>query len=298
MSIPRRFLGRTQLNVSTLGFGSMGLRGPRTWGERVASEQQAEQVLNRVVDLGINLFDTAPDYGLAEERIGKYLAHRRDDWIVATKCGCTPIQHADHLEVRHTWTRPTLRDNVDGSLRRLRTEAIDILQLHGGTAATALAEGLVDEMQALKRAGKVRFLGVSSALPDIEGYAEIAELDVFQLPYSCLNPEHESIMQSLVAQERGVIIRGGIARGGPEAEIQRPEVNAVWERAQLDQLLPAGMSRAELILRYTLSQPACHTTIVGTANLEHLSANAESAARGPLPHDLVQQISQRVALRG
>jgi aryl-alcohol dehydrogenase-like predicted oxidoreductase len=278
MSIPQRTLGRTNLQVSVLGFGSMGLRGPRTWGVRVASEELAEQVLNTALDLGINFIDTSPDYGLAEERIGKYLSHRRDEFILATKCGCTPIQHSNHLEVRHSWTRDTLRGNVDQSLTRLRCEAIDILQLHGGNPHTAQQAGLIDEMQSLQRAGKVRFLGVSSSLPEIIDFAQIAALDVFQLPYSCLIPEHETILRALAADGRGTIIRGGIARGGPEAEIQRPEVNEAWKRAQLDRLLPAGMSKAEFILRQTLSHPACHTTIVGTANLTHLRENAAAAS--------------------
>ena len=295
MNIPHRTLGQTELQVSVLGFGSMGLRGPRTWGVRVASEKLAEQVLNQALDLGVNLIDTAPDYGLAEERIGKYIAHRRDDFVLATKCCCTPVQHADHLEIQHTWNRETLRMNIDQSLQRMRCETIDILKLHGGDAATVQANDLIDEMQRLQSAGKVRFLGVSSSLPQIRQFAALKEFDVFQLPYSCLAPEHGSIMQNLENDGRGIIVRGGIARGGPEAEIQRPELNAVWEQAKLDELLPEGTTKAEFILRCTLAHPACHSTIVGTANLEHLQANARAASRGPLEADIVAEVHRRVA---
>ncbi|MFM7836514.1 MAG: aldo/keto reductase, partial [Planctomycetaceae bacterium] len=87
-------LGKTLTPVSRLGFGSMGLRGPQTWGVRIVPETQAEQILHAVLDAGISLLDTAPDYGLAEERIGRYLKHRRSQFLLATKCGCDPIQHA------------------------------------------------------------------------------------------------------------------------------------------------------------------------------------------------------------
>jgi aryl-alcohol dehydrogenase-like predicted oxidoreductase len=68
----------------------------------------------------------------------------------------------------------------------------------------------------------------------------------------------------------GIIIRGGVAQGGPDAEIQRPALNDIWTRAKLDEVLPEGMIRAELILRFTLSHPHCHTTIVGTSDPAHL----------------------------
>ena len=92
----------------------------------------------------------------------------------------------------------------------------------------------------------------------------------------------------------GIIIRGGIAHGGPEAEIQRPQLNDVWTEAGLDEVLPSGMKRAELILRYTLSHPKCHTTIVGTCNSDHLAENVAAAAEGPLPAGLYEEVSARV----
>ena len=75
--LPTRILGRTGLSVSQLGYGTMGLRGPKTWGVRVVDDAVAEQILNQVLDSGINFLDTAPDYGLAEERIGRFVGHRR-----------------------------------------------------------------------------------------------------------------------------------------------------------------------------------------------------------------------------
>ena len=84
--LPKRTLGRTGLEVTTLGYGAMELRGaPRG---RDVSEEQAERILNAVLDAGINFIDTSIDYGVAEERIGRYISHRRSEYFLASKCGC------------------------------------------------------------------------------------------------------------------------------------------------------------------------------------------------------------------
>ncbi len=287
--------GTTTVPVSRLGFGSMGLRGPRTWGIRSVDENQAERVLNAVLDAGINLLDTAPDYGLAEERIGRYLRHRRSQFLLATKCGCDPLQHADHLEVRHTWTADVLRRNLETSLRRLQTDCIDILQFHGGDARTLQQAGLIDLLQSFRQQGKIRWLGISSALPHLPDLLQLAVFDAVQVPWSCLAPQHSDCIIQAAAQGCGLIIRGGIAQGGPDAEIQRPQLNDIWQQAALDDLLPPATSRAQFILRCTLSNPLHHSVIVGTASLQHLAENVAAVAAGPLPAEILQQVTLRVA---
>jgi len=288
-------LGRTGLAVTQLGYGSMGLRGPRTWGVRVVSDEDADRFLNAVLDAGINFIDTAPDYGVSEERIGRYLNSRRAEFYLATKCGCDPIQHEDRLEVRHVWTRDVIQRNIETSLRRLRTDYVDVLQFHGGDAETLQREGLIELLRGFREQGMIRFLGVSSSLPHLPGLIGLGVFDTFQIPYSCLAPEHHDWITRAAASGAGIIIRGGIAQGGPEAEIQRPALNDIWTRAKLDEVLPQGTKRAELILRSTLSHPDCHTTIVGTCSPDHLAENLAAAARGPLPSELYDEIRSRIA---
>lgn len=291
----KRTLGRTGLQVSPLGYGSMGLRGPKTWGVRVVSDEAAEAFLHRVLDAGINFLDTSPDYGQSEERIGKYLSHRRSEFYLATKCGCVYTQHDDHLEIDHVWQADVIRRNLETSLQRLRTDYVDLLQFHGGDAATIERAGLIDLLRTFRDQGLVRFIGVSSSLPNLPGMIALGAFDTFQIPYSCLAPEHHDLITQAAATGAGIIIRGGIAQGGPEAEIQRPALNDIWSRARLDELLPAGIAKAELILRYTLGHPYCHTTIVGTCNPQHLADNLSAAERGPLPASLQTEIAARVA---
>ncbi len=288
-------LGRTGLDVTQLGYGSMGIRGPRTWGVRDVSEQAADEFLNSVLDAGINFIDTSPDYGISEQRIGEYIGSRRSEFFLATKCGCFYTQHDDQLEIDHVWKKDVIQRNIETSLQRLRTDYIDVLQFHGGDAETLHREGLIDLLSNFRDQGIVRFIGASSSLPNLPGLIDLGVFDTFQVPYSCLAPIHHDLITRAAETGAGIIIRGGVAQGGPDAEIQRPALNDIWTQAKLDEVLPAGMNRAELILRYTLSHPHCHTTIVGTCNPTHLAENVAAAERGSLPTELYKLVTARVA---
>ena len=98
-----RTLGRTGLNVTVLGYGAMEIRGSEAWGGPEVADDHADRILNAVLDGGINFIDTAPDYGLSEQRIGRSIAHRRDEYFLATKCGCI-IPRPDNAP-DHAWTR-------------------------------------------------------------------------------------------------------------------------------------------------------------------------------------------------
>jgi aryl-alcohol dehydrogenase-like predicted oxidoreductase len=119
MAIMTRTLGRTRANVTVLGYGAMELRGlPR--GPEITGDD-AGRLLNAVLDGGINLIDTSPDYGRSEELIGAHVGHRREEYFLASKCGC-PMKHATNAPPRypHDYSQRNVRANVDQSLRRLR----------------------------------------------------------------------------------------------------------------------------------------------------------------------------------
>jgi aryl-alcohol dehydrogenase-like predicted oxidoreductase len=284
------------MEVTQLGYGSMGLRGPRTWGVRVVDDQSADRFLNRVLDVGINFIDTSPDYGASEERIGKYISSRRDEFYLATKCGCVFEQCQDHLELDHVWEQDVIRGNLETSLARLQTDYIDLLQFHGGDAVTLTKNGLVDLLCEFRAEGLVRHIGVSSSLPNLPALVQLGVFDTFQIPYSCLAPQHDDCIRQAAATGAGIILRGGIAQGGPDAEIKRPKLDSIWDAARLDELLDfePGTSRAEFIFRFTIAHPHCDTTIVGTCNHEHLDENLSAVAKGPLPDELIAQVVQRV----
>jgi aryl-alcohol dehydrogenase-like predicted oxidoreductase len=300
-------LGRTGLQVTRLGYGAMERRGaPRG---RAVDATDAGRVLNAVLDAGINFIDTSPDYGMSEELIGEHISSRRDEFFLASKCGCAvgaPRPEPGQIPP-HVFTPENIRAGVEQSLRRMRTDHLDLVQFHISPSRETLEEhGAVEALAELRDEGKTRFIGMSGTLPNLPDHITMGVFDAFQIPYSALEPEHGEAMSDAASAGSGTIIRGGVARGAPEKpadafaaypERMRGALEARrdrWSAADLDGVLD-GMSRMEFMLRYTLSHPDMHTTIVGTANLEHLAANVTAAAKGPLPPDVLAAARQRLA---
>ena len=125
----RRTLGGTGADVTILSYGAMELRGgPR--GPEIADED-AGRLLNAVLDAGLNLIDTSPDYGRSEELIGTHIGHRRDEFFLASKCGCPlELPAATPPPYPHDYSPGNVRADVEQSLRRLRTDHLDLVQVH------------------------------------------------------------------------------------------------------------------------------------------------------------------------
>lgn len=296
--LPTRPLGRTGLNVTVLGFGAMELRGaPR--GPDI-SESEAERLLNSVLDGGINFIDTSIDYGRSEERIGRYIAHRRDEYFLASKCGCVVGgAQRDHLH-----TAENIRRGVENSLRLLKTDRLELVQFHRSlTPEEFERDGALQEALKLKAEGKVRFLGVSGTLPNLARQIGMNVFDAFQIPYSALQREHEELIDSAAQAGAGTIIRGGVARGAPtdwqrtNHRVPGTTMQDRWDGAKLDELLD-GATRLEFTLRFTLSHPGLSTTIVGTRNPDHLRDNIGFAKKGPLAPSIVAEAKRRLAAAG
>jgi aryl-alcohol dehydrogenase-like predicted oxidoreductase len=263
--IERRQLGRTGLSVTALGFGAMDLGGPPAANE--ISDDEAGRVLNAVLDSGINFIDTAVCYGTSEARIGRAISHRRGEFILATKCGCQP---GKPMGTPNIHTAANIRAGVEHSLRMMRTDYIDIVQFHQSlTRSMWEAEGALDELLRLKQEGKLRFIGVSGILPNLVEQIDSSLFDVFQIPYSALQREHEDVIAKASTAGAGIIIRGGVARGAPTDWNKRyymltsDELSGRWEKAQLDELL-GGMSRIEFMVRFAIAEPSLDSTIIGT----------------------------------
>src|SRR5262249_33900375 len=271
--LPKRELGRTGLQVTILGYGAMELRGaPRA---RPTTDKQAETILNAVLNAGINYIDTSIDYGVSEERIGRYISHRRSEYYLASKCGClvgAPTAPVGQVSP-HVYTRDNIIAGVEQSLVRMKTDYLDLVQFHISPSKQILEEnGSVDALMELKEAGKVRFIGMSGTLPHLRDHIAMGVFDVFQIPYSAMEREHEAAIAAASKAGAGIVIRGGAAKGAPSEGKQMGRQWERWQRARLDDLLD-DMTAMEFILRFTFSNPDLDTTIVGTANLTHLHDN-------------------------
>jgi aryl-alcohol dehydrogenase-like predicted oxidoreductase len=298
-TLEKRRLGRTGLEVTALGYGAMEVRGPRIWGGRPVTEEQADTILNAVLDAGINFIDTSNDYGRSEEFIGKYLSHRRSEFILATKCGCKVVyKDANTDETPHEWTRENLFRGLHESLHRMKTDYVDVMQLHNATVEQVEQGDLVAVLQEMKRQGKVRWIGASSTLPHIATYIEWGVFDTFQIPYSALERRHENTITQAALAGAGIIDRGGVARGEPGEGLGGTERWEKFEAAKLDELREPGESRTAFLLRFLLSHPHIHTTIVGTLNPAHLRENVVIAAKGPLPADVYAEAKRRLDAAG
>jgi aryl-alcohol dehydrogenase-like predicted oxidoreductase len=308
MAIMTRALGRTGADVTILGYGAMELRG-RPRGPEI-SDEHAGRLLNAVLDGGINLIDTSPDYGRSEELIGRYIGHRREEYFLASKCGCPLELPADvPPPYPHDYSQKNVRAGVEQSLRRLRTDRLDLVQVHMSPPVATLEENhTIDALKDLQAAGKIRFIGMSGILPDLPGHIAMNVFDAFQIPYSAVQRDHENLITEAADQGAGTLIRGGVARGAASEEknwtvgplTQDPGVGQRnWETSDIEGLISqAGIGRQEFILRFTLSHPALSTTIVGTASPAHLASNIAVAEKGPLPPDLYEEAKKRLPAPG
>ena len=287
--LPTAILGRTGREVTRLGFGAMEIRGaPRG---RAVTDEQAETILNAVLDAGINFIDTARSYGLSEQYIGSYISDRRSEYFLATKGGRYQAGETD-------WTEEHLFRGMDESLQRLQVDYVDTLQLHSPTVEEVEQGNLVAGLRKLREQGKVRWLGNSTRLPDLPTFLDWGVFDVFQIPYSALERTHEDLITKAAEAGIGTVIRGGVAKGEPGAGRGSAETWRKLEEAGLDEFREAGESRTSFMLRFTLTHPHVHTIIVGTQRPEHLRENVEAALRGPLSPAVYAEVKRRLDVVG
>ncbi len=273
-----RSFGKTGLKVSVLGLGGAEIGGLSV-GQKIAGK-----ILGAALDAGINVIDTAECYTNSEELIGKAIAHRRGDYHLFTKCGHV-TGALDYLRF-HEWDPRLITKSVDRSLKNLRTENVDLLQLHS-CSHTRLRKGdVIRAVEEAKRAGKTRFIGYSGDGEDAIYAIETGAFDALQVSVSIA--DQESIERVLpLANKHGL---GIIAK--------RPVANAVWMRNRVsssdysreywDRLKKlefdflAKPDAFQTALRFTLSVPGVHTAIVGTSKPTRIAGNVEVASSGAL----------------
>jgi aryl-alcohol dehydrogenase-like predicted oxidoreductase len=165
------------------------------------------------------------------------------------------------------------------------------------------ADDTIETVQALRQEGKTRFIGMSGILPNLPDHIAMGIFDVFQIPYSAVQREHEDLITTAAGTGAGILLRGGTARGGPAADkawrqgplgMPAGEGQRRWESSGIEDLL-GEMPRLEFMLRFTLSHPALSSAIVGTSNPAHLRANVAIAGKGPLPDGLYEAARARLA---
>ena len=272
-------LGSTDLQVTQLGYGAARIDA--------IPDDQAEVLLNTLVDDGITFIDTADCYGRSEELIGRCLGPRLRECVVATKCGCLIAG-----EEGEAYTGPVVTNSIERSLRRLGVDHLDLVLIHT-CSAEFLHGGATDALLAARDAGKVCYTGYSGDGEDALEAVAMGVFDALQVTFNVVN--QEALAEVLPAAEEagmGVIAKRPIAnarladsespvhRDGPHWDSARPvlEEHGVWE----DPL--------ELSLRFTLSHDVVSSAIVGTTDVDHARANVGRAAAGPLPPAVMETL--------
>lgn len=275
-----RPFGNTGLDVPALGFGAGHI------GDLALDEHATGELLNAALDAGITLMDTARGYGASEERIGRHLAHRRDEFVLSTKVGYGIPGFDD-------WTGPCIAAGIDTALGLLRTDRIDIAHLHTCPLDVLERGDVIDALDAAVAAGKVRVAAYSGDNAELEWAVASGRFGSVQ---TSVNLFDQRVIDRGLAEARsrglGVIAKRPVANA-PWRFGERPVgdyCEPYWERMQAMQFDPAGLEWQELALRFAAFQPGVGTVIVGTRSVGHLRRNAELVEKGPLPDETVGAI--------
>lgn len=290
-----RRLGKTELKVSIIGIGTWQFGGE--WGLQF-NQDEADAILDKAKDLGINLIDTAECYGdhLSESFIGSYIQRRnREHWVIATKFG-----HQFHERFTRTdeWSPKDVIKQLDASLRALRTDYIDLYQFHSGPDAAFDNDELWTLLDKQVQAGKIRHLGTSIGSNDNLHQTEAStkvNSQAIQVVYNRLDriPE-ERVFPSCQEQDLGVLARVPLASGylsgkyKPGAVFDETDVRHKHDREntlqklqevqRIEQLeVPEGMDMAKWALAWCLKHPAVTTVIPGCKNPDQVATNANAA---------------------
>ncbi|MBS11912.1 MAG: hypothetical protein CME19_09975 [Gemmatimonadetes bacterium] len=280
-----RPLGKTGLDVSEIGLGAAQI------GNRSLPEEQAESVLRTALDAGINFIDTAAMYGVSEERIGRYVSDRQDDFVLATKCGDYQIEEAGTWKTVKDYSPEGITETIDASRKKLQMDVIDIVQFHGVPGDKDDEEAAYDALMGAKENGWVKFVGVSQDGQKGADAAEQWDLDTQEFTYNVLFQEADTFLfPSLREHEMGAIIKRPIANA-VYTMTERPEgaFNGVpWDRAQDYPLadIAGDIPLVDFALKFTLAHPDVSTAIIGTTNVDHLKAN--TAITDDLDNDLIE----------
>ena len=298
-----RALGRTGLRVSVVGLGAWEIGGAATLTfERLGAiahgyghvdDREAIELVHRCQDLGINFVDTAPIYGdgHSEELLGKALEGRRHRWIVATKGG----HGATEGQAWTDFSEARILSQIDESLRRLRTDHVDVYLLHGPTPEDIARGGCLSALSKLKAAGKARFVGVSLGRNDVG--LELCQRGVVDVLQQSISLTSTAAIVRLLPAARaagvGIVARGAFASGFLTGAVSDRTAFADDDRRswmdegykvqltdladRLRELVTTDRTLAQLCIRFVLDQPGVSTVIAGSKSIEHMAENAATA---------------------
>ena len=282
----RRKLGKTDMKVSVLGFGGSEI------GYQQVSARTVARLLGRALDAGLNVIDTAECYDDSEELIGKAVGGRRREFHLFTKCGHgKSYGHAD-------WRPAALLTSIERSLRRLRTDAVDLVQLHSCSLEHLRKGDVIAALERARARGLTRYIGYSGDGEAARYAIECGRFDTLQTSVSIADQEALTLtLPVAVKRGMGVIAKRPIANVAwrYSRKPAEPYYQDYWMRLRaLD--YPFLRTEADAVataLRFTVGAPGVHTAIVGTTKPGRWAENAALLAPGPLARAAIEEIRAR-----
>jgi len=274
----KRRLGKTDMDVSVLGFGGAEI------GFESASPEAVEKLLKSALDAGLNVIDTGECYRGSEELIGQAVSDRREDFYLFTKCG-----HPHGMESSANWSQPSLLQSIEHSLRRLKADRLDIVHLHSCSESELRKGEAITALQTARERGYTRYIGYSGDSRAAHFAVECGAFDTLQTSISIADQEAIELTVPLAHKKQmGVIAKRPIANAAWKTghkPIQGYH-HEYWERLRklnYEFLRNADLEKTiGIALRFTLSVPGVHTAIVGTKKPERWQENAQLLEAGPL----------------
>ncbi|MDA7888877.1 aldo/keto reductase [Akkermansiaceae bacterium] len=297
--------GKTDLHVSPLCIGSWQLGGPVTFdgkpdGHPDPGKENVLRMIAELHDLGINHIDTAEQYGAgeSERRVGEATSRNRDEWIISTKFGYRVGPNQTRIDDS---SPPTILESIEGSLKRLKTDHIDIYLYHCAPDPADLPEAAAI-LEKAKADGKIRYLGISTG--DLSMAKQLHQhglLDVIQFPTSLIEPAPE--LSNFAAENNiGVQVRGVMAQGRLSGRYLNQ--NPTWHQddnrsthlcdidlsiySSLQDVLPENMSMSQAAVLWALANPAHHTACLGAKNLPDYLETIQGLEQHPLGPKAIQ----------
>jgi aryl-alcohol dehydrogenase-like predicted oxidoreductase len=283
----KRPFGKTDMQVTPLGFGGaeIGFHGIKA--DTVA------QLLNGALDAGLNVLDTAECYVDSEELIGSAVSSRRSEYYLFTKCG-----HPEGMPAED-WRPQSILSSIERSLRRLRTDRLDLVQLHSCSEAELRKGDVINALKRAREKGYTRYIGYSGDSSAARFAVECGQFDALQTSISVADQEAIDLTVPLAKQRQmGVIAKRPIANAvwhsadKPKNSYHLP----YWERFQkltYDFVRGSMREAVAIALRFTLNVPGVHTAIVGTTKPGRWRENAALIEAGPLPKEQFEAIRAR-----
>src|SRR5438876_5648153 len=284
----KRRLGKTDMDVSVLGFGGSEI------GYEEASQKVVDELLKSALDAGLNLIDTAECYRGSEEMIGKAVSDRRDVFFLFTKSG-----HPHGMESGANWSRQSILETIERSLRRLKTNRLDLVQLHSCSESELRKGEAIAALQTARERGYTRYIGYSGDSRAARYAVECGAFDTLQTSISIADQEAIDLTLPLAREKQmGLIAKRPIANAAWKTG-HRPidsYHHEYWERLRklnYDFLHGDLEKSISIALRFSLSVPGVHTAIVGTKKPERWEQNAKLLEEGPLDEPTFRNIRER-----